>query len=140
MDTKNTTVAFVTDDGTAISAHFGRALYYEVIALQEGKVAERKRLDKAGHHTSGSKDHGGHNEDSGHHQDHKHAVMTAPLSGVDVLIARGMGMGAHQHLLASGIQPILTDARTIDEAIEQFVAGTLQDNPRRLHDHGHGQH
>lgn len=132
METPNSTIAFVTDDGSTISSHFGRALYYEVITLQNGKVADRKRVSKAGHHTFGPEAHGDH----GHHDDHKHAAMTAPLAGVAVLVARGMGMGAQQHLVASGIQPILTDLHTIDEAVEHYVAGTLVDNPHRLHDHG----
>jgi predicted Fe-Mo cluster-binding NifX family protein len=141
MDTKNNTIAFVTDDGKSISAHFGRALYYEVVTVQDGEVAERKRLNKDGHHTFGPDTHEHHSEGHEHNHDHKHATMIAPLAGVNVLIARGMGMGAQQHLLASGIQPILTDAHTIDEAIEQFVAGVLVDNPRRLHNHGpHHQH
>jgi predicted Fe-Mo cluster-binding NifX family protein len=133
MDTSNTTIAFVTDDGTTISSHFGRALYYEIISIQDGKIADRKHVSKAGHHSFGSEAHGEH----GHNDDHKHATMTAPLAGVAVLVARGMGMGAQQHLIGSGIQPILTDLHTIDEAVEHYVAGTLVDNPQRLHAHGH---
>jgi predicted Fe-Mo cluster-binding NifX family protein len=136
METANTTIAFVTDDGSTISSHFGRALYYEMITLQNGKVADRKRVSKAGHHSFGPEAHG----EQGHSDDHKHAAMTAPLAGVAVLIARGMGMGARQHLVASGIHPILTDLHTIDEAVEHYVAGTLVDNPRRLHDHGPQHH
>jgi predicted Fe-Mo cluster-binding NifX family protein len=136
METLNNTIAFVTDDGSTISSHFGRALYYEVITLQDGKVADRKRVSKAGHHSFGPEAHGEH----GHNDDHKHATMTAPLTDVAVLVARGMGMGAQQHLVASGIHPILTDLHTIDEAVEHYVAGTLVDNPRRLHDHGPQHH
>ena len=33
MDTTNIKVAFVTDDGTTISQHFGRARYYEVLTV-----------------------------------------------------------------------------------------------------------
>ena len=132
------TIAFVTDDGSTISSHFGRALYYEVITLQDGKVAERKRVGKAGHHSFGPDAHEGQGQN--HSDDHKHAVMTAPLAGVAILVARGMGMGAQQHLLASGIQPILTDLHTIDEGVEHYIAGTLVDNPRRLHDHGSHHH
>jgi predicted Fe-Mo cluster-binding NifX family protein len=131
MVTANSTIAFVTDDGSTISSHFGRALYYEIITLENGKVADRKRVSKVGHHSFGPEAHSEH----GHHDDHKHAMMTAPLTGVAVLVARGMGMGAQQHLVASGIRPILTDLHTIDEALEHYVAGTLDDNPRRLHDH-----
>jgi predicted Fe-Mo cluster-binding NifX family protein len=135
MDTKNSTIAFVTDDGFSISAHFGRAQYYEIFRLQEGNIMERTRVAKAGHHTWGE---GRHEEGThtGHHQDRKHAAMTAPLDGVSALVARGMGMGAQQHLLASGIEPILTDLHTIDEAVQHFIAGTLVNNPRRLHQHG----
>ncbi len=134
MEARNGTLAFVTDDGTTISSHFGRALYYEVITLHDGRVTDRKHLEKAGHNSFGPDAPGGQGE--GHSDDHKHAVMTAPLTGVTVLVARGMGMGAQQHLLTSGIQPILTDLHTIDEAVEHYLAGTLVDNPGRLHDHG----
>jgi predicted Fe-Mo cluster-binding NifX family protein len=136
METPKSTIAFVTDDGSTISSHFGRALYYEVITLHDGKVTDRKRVSKAGHHSFGPEAH----SEQGHHDDHKHATMTAPIAGVAVLVARGMGMGAQQHLVASGIQPILTDLHTIDEAVEHYIAGTLADNPRRLHDHGPQHH
>ena len=136
METNKTTIAFVTDDGLTISAHFGRAQYYEVVTLQDGQVRQRRRMTKSGHHTyhEATDQHQGGGQGHQHHD--KHAAMTAPLVGVQALIARGMGMGAHQHLLASGIRPILTDLHTIDEAIEQFIQGSLQDNPRRLHQHG----
>jgi len=67
-------------------------------------------------------------------------AMTAPLAGVAALVARGMGMGAQQYLAASGIRPILTDLHTIDEAVQHYLAGTLVNNPQRLHDHGPHQH
>jgi predicted Fe-Mo cluster-binding NifX family protein len=134
MNTRDNIIAFVTDDGSTISAHFGRAHYYEVVTLKDGLVSERRRLSKTGHHSFGHGEHG--HDGQGHHQADKHASMTAPLAGVEALIARGMGLGAHQHLLASGIRPILTDLHTIDEAIQHFVDGGLQDNPQRLHDHG----
>jgi predicted Fe-Mo cluster-binding NifX family protein len=136
METPNSTIAFVTDDGSTISSHFGRALYYEIITLQNGKIADRKRVSKAGHHSFGPEAHGEHS----HNDDHKHAAMTTPIAGVAVLVARGMGMGAQQHLVASGIRPILTDLHTIDEAVQHYVAGTLVDNPQRLHDHGPQHH
>ncbi len=138
MDTARSTIAFVTDDGSTISSHFGRALYYELITVQNGKVTERKRVSKAGHHSFGPGTHGG--QDHDHHDDQKHAVMTAPLAGVAVLVARGMGLGAQQHLVASGVQPVLTDLHGIDEALAHYMAGTLANNPERLHDHGPHQH
>jgi predicted Fe-Mo cluster-binding NifX family protein len=136
MDTKNSTLAFVTDDGTTVSSHFGRALYYEVVTIRNGAITDRKRLEKAAHHASAHGATGGHDADPGH----KHAQMTAPLDGVNVLVARGMGLGAHQHLLSLGIEPLLTDLHTIDEGIENYLAGTLTNNPARVHQHGAHHH
>jgi predicted Fe-Mo cluster-binding NifX family protein len=136
MDARNSTIAFVTDDGTTISSHFGRAIYYEIISLKEGKVVERKRVSKAGHHSFGPEAHGEH----GHNDDHKHATMTAPLTGVAVLVSRGMGMGAQQHLLGMGIQPVLTGLHGIEEAVEHYIAGDLASDERRVHIHGPGHH
>ncbi len=132
MDARNSTIAFVTDDGTTISSHFGRAMYYEIISLKDGKIAERKHVSKAGHHSFGQ--HGDHGHD--HNDDQKHATMTAPLDGVAVLVSRGMGLGAQQHLLGMGIRPVLTGLHAIDEAVEQYVAGTLTSDERRIHAHG----
>jgi predicted Fe-Mo cluster-binding NifX family protein len=134
MDTSKTTIAFVTDDGSTISSHFGRALFYEIVTLEGGKATDRRRVSKAGHHSFGPEAHA-----EGAHE-HKHAVMTAPLTGVAVLVARGMGMGAQQHLLGMGIEPILTELHTIDEAIEHYLAATLVHDARRVHNHGAHHH
>ena len=134
MVTSEQKIAFVTDDGQTISAHFGRALYYEVITIADGKCHQRERRSKAGHHTFSTE------HEHGVSTDHKHGAMTMPLADCQMLIARGMGMGAHQHLLAMGITPVLTDLNTIDEAAEAYLAGKLIDNPKRLHDHGPGHH
>lgn len=148
---QHTKIAFVTDDGNTISAHFGRAQFYEVITLENKQEVRRERLPKAGHHTFGAQEHHahGHGEEgrrSGEHHagdqqghNHKHETMTAVIADCAVLVARGMGMGAHQHLTAAGITPILTDEQTIDAALEQFKKGALTDNRRRLHDHGPGR-
>jgi predicted Fe-Mo cluster-binding NifX family protein len=136
MDTKHSTVAMVTDDGITISAHFGRALHFEIFTFQDGKVVERNRVSKPGHHTWGEGTHGHGGRDGDGHQGWKHAEMTSPLGGVEVVVARGMGRGAQQHLLAAGIEPILTEVRNIEDAVQRYLAGTLVNDPRRLHTHG----
>lgn len=134
-------IAFVTDDGSTISSHFGRAMYYEIITLEGGTVVNRERVPKAGHHTFGAHEHhgdghGGHHH--GHDHDHKHTTMVAPILDCAALVARGMGQGAHVHLASAGIAAILTDEHTIDAALQQYIAGSLASNPKRLHDHGPG--
>ena len=42
-------IAFVTDDEKKISRHFGRAKYYTIITMEDGKIVSRVKRDKMGH-------------------------------------------------------------------------------------------
>lgn len=130
-----TKIAFVTDDGSTISAHFGRAMYYEICTLEGSTVVSRERVPKTGHHSQGQ-----HGSGEAHHHGHghDHGTMISPISDCAVLVARGMGMGAHTALRSMGITPVLADDQTIDGALEKYLAGSLATNDRRLHDHGPG--
>lgn len=131
-----TKIAFVTDDGTTISAHFGRAMFYEILTLEGATVLHRERVPKAGHHAQGSQQDHGHS--TGHSHGHDHGDMISPIRDCNILVARGMGMGAHTALRAVGITPVLADDQTIDAALTKFIDGKLAHNERRLHDHGAG--
>ena len=148
-----TKIAFVTDDGATISSHFGRAMYYEICTLDGTTVVSRERVPKSGHHSQGQHAPGqehqhGHEQEHqhapgqehqhGHGHGHDHGGMISPISDCTVLVARGMGMGAHNALRAMGITPLLADEQTIDAALEKYLAGSLVTNDRRLHDHGPG--
>jgi predicted Fe-Mo cluster-binding NifX family protein len=43
-------IAVVTDDGKMISQHFGRAVHYLVLTVEDGKITRRELRDKPGHH------------------------------------------------------------------------------------------
>jgi len=42
-------IAAITDDGVTISQHFGRAPYYAVLTVEEGRVVRRELREKPGH-------------------------------------------------------------------------------------------
>ena len=144
-------IAAVTDDGKTISAHFGRARYYVVVTIEDGKVTEREMRAKAGHHDFAHGEHeaggGSHERQHGrehsheHDQEHgwdagaqsRHQVMFAAITDCQVLLARGMGQGAYYGLMGAGIRPIVTTVNDINEAVEAFVGGSLEDHPERLH-------
>jgi len=44
-------IAAISDDGTTISQHFGRAPLYVVVTVEEGKIVGQETRDKTGHHT-----------------------------------------------------------------------------------------
>ncbi len=138
MDFKNAAIAIATDDGATVSSHFGKASYYEVLNFADGIVTKRERREKAGHHSFGSAE-GGHEHHSGEAHEHRHQTMVSPVLDCQAVIVRGMGQGAVEHLRRSNLLPVLTGLHTIEEVIGAIASGSLDNDPRRIHQH-HGQH
>lgn len=141
-------IAAVTDDGITISRHFGRAKYYVILTVEEGQIIAREQVVKAAHHGHHHHHHHGHDHNQVHlHDDHdhehndehgedeaaRHADMFTPLQGCDVLLARGMGFGAHIGLNQIGVQPIITEIASIEEAAQAVMNGSIVDHPEKLH-------
>ena len=132
-------IAVVTENGTTICQHFGRAPYYQVVTIQDGKIVSQEKRSKAGHHTEGSQDcHEDHSCHEGKHgmdaeSQAKHAGMLANILDSQVLIAGGMGYGAYESLESSGIEPIITDVEGIDEAVKLYLEGKLVNLMEKLH-------
>jgi predicted Fe-Mo cluster-binding NifX family protein len=132
-------IAVVTENGTTISQHFGRAPYYMVVTVEDGKIVSQERRNKAGHHTADS--HDCHEDPSCHEGKHgmdaasqaKHTGMLANILDSQVLIAGGMGYGAYESLESSGIEPIITDVESIDEAVKLYLEKKLVNLMEKLH-------
>jgi predicted Fe-Mo cluster-binding NifX family protein len=129
-------IAAVTDDGITISQHFGRARYYEVIFIEDGKVVKKERREKLGHHNFAHEDHHHHSSeqhglDSSSHN--KHVSMAEAIKDCSYVLARGMGAGAYRSMMKLNIRPIVTDIKTIDEAIQKVLDGTIIDHTDKLH-------
>jgi len=129
-------IACITDDGRTISAHFGRAPYYAVLTVDEGRVTARELRSKLGHaqfspQESHASQQGLHGADPASHN--RHVSMAAAISDCQVLLCRGMGYGAYQSMQQVGITPIVTDEEDIDMAVQAYLEGRLQDHPERLH-------
>lgn len=132
-----TKIAVVSDDGRNVSAHFGRAGFYLVATIQDGKVIGRKMRPKAGHHVFSAEPHHEEGTSQPHGFDaesqHKHSEMAAPVSDCEAVIAGGMGMGAYQSLQALGLKVIVTDIASVDEAVQAYIDGTIQNLTGKLH-------
>jgi len=130
-------VAAITEDGTTISQHFGRALYYLVVTVEDGKVVSKERRDKAGHHTFAAGQHPDtapgerHGYDAGAQS--RHATMAETVADCQVLLAGGMGWGAYESLKSRGIEPVVTDVESIEEAVKLYLEGKLPNLMERLH-------
>lgn len=130
-------IAVITDDGKTISQHFGRAPYYLVLTIEEGKVIHQELRNKPGHnqyhaqHRAGEGHSDEHGMDSGSHQ--KHIGMAEVIADCKVLLCGGMGMGAYDSLRRLNVQPIITDLREIEVAVQTFIDGKLVDHTELLH-------
>lgn len=130
-------IAAVTEDGTTISQHFGRAHLYFVATIEDGKVVKRETRDKAGHHTFGNQAHPEtapgeqHGYDAGAQT--RHATMAGTISDCQVLICGGMGRGAYDSMKSYNIEAIVTDVENIEEAIGLYLENKLPNLNERLH-------
>ncbi len=134
---QNMKIAVVTDDGKTICQHFGRAQYYMVVTIENGKVISKEQRSKAGHHVAGMQ-HETHAASGTPHgfdanAQASHAGMMANITDCQLVIAGGMGWGAQVSLKQAGIDVHMTDKSNIDEAIQLYIEGKLPNLGERLH-------
>ena len=129
-------IAAVSDDGVTISQHFGRAPFYVVVTVEEGKVVNKETREKAGHHTFAAhhadvKPGERHGYDAGAQV--RHANMVSTISDCQIVLVGGMGWGAYESMKSNNIEPIATDVRDIDDAVQRYIDGKLENLMERLH-------
>ncbi|HDL79036.1 MAG TPA: dinitrogenase iron-molybdenum cofactor biosynthesis protein, partial [Bacteroidetes bacterium] len=56
----------------------------------------------------------------------RHGMMAAEISDCDILIAGGMGSGAYESFKAAGLEVILTDYDSIEEAVTGYIEGKIK--------------
>ncbi len=130
-------IAAITDDGKTISAHFGRAPYYLVCTVEDGKIVHSELRDKVGHRQFAGQPHDEEADPRGHGfgagSEARHASMIAAITDCEALLVRGMGRGAHLALQEANIRPIVTDIETIEAAVQAYLRGDIVDHVERLH-------
>lgn len=133
----NMKIAAITEDGKTISQHFGRAPYYLVLTIEEGKVVSREMRDKMGHSQFHEETHAGESSGVGHGMDaqshNKHISMAQAIADCKALLCGGMGMGAYESMRRLNIRPVVTDLRDIETAVQAFIDGKLIDHTELLH-------
>lgn len=130
-------VAVITDDGETISQHFGRAAYYKVLTIEDGKVIAEEMRDKMGHTHFVTLEHDEPANGQGHGMDatshNKHVNMAETIADCKALICGGMGMGAYDSMRRLNIQPIVTELSNIGDAVQAYIDGKLIDHTEMLH-------
>jgi len=128
-----TRIAFPTDDGTTLCPHFGRAHYYKVVEITDGKVTVSELRDKFAHvHGEEAQ------EGSEPSHDEVHGHMADAAHGCDTIIVGGMGPGAISAMTAAGYTVMQTDMSNLDEIVESYRAGTFVDLAGKVSCHHDG--
>lgn len=126
MENKTFKVAFTTDDSTAISPHFGRANYFEVLQITNGSVTSRETRDKALFH-------GNHNENNLPDHGERHKAIYESIQDCDYVVSGNMGQGIYDFLIENNKKPIITNIRNIEDALAQIITGTIENQLDKLH-------
>lgn len=130
-------IAVVSDDETSISQHFGRALYYVIVQVDNGKIVEKETRSKVVHHNADKQPgpklvhecHHGYGADA--HAKHKGMIET--ISDCQAIISGGMGWGAYESIKNHNIDVVITDIEDIDEAAKLYLEGNLPNLMQKLH-------
>jgi predicted Fe-Mo cluster-binding NifX family protein len=131
-------IAAITEDGKTISQHFGRAPYYLVVTVKDGKIIDREKREKLGHTQFRNEEHNHHHASGGQHgfghgAEKRHHRMSEAITDCEAVLCRGMGRGAFENLKSRGIRPLITDIAQIDDAILAYVEGIIVDHVEKLH-------
>lgn len=125
-------IAFPTDDGKTISAHFGRAPFFVIADVNNDGSAAFERREKAYH---GSQMEHDHHPEGGEEHSSLHQGMFGVITDCQVLIAGGMGEPAYEHAKEAGLNVVLTGEKDIQTAVKLFHENRLASDPRRIHIH-----
>jgi predicted Fe-Mo cluster-binding NifX family protein len=129
-------IAIVSENESTISQHFGRAPFYIIETLENGKVVKKERFERGAAGTCAcghSQTEEPHHSHSGPESAEKHNRMVDPIADCQVLIAGGMGYGAYEALKSRGLQVFITAQSSIQKAVELYSAGKLDNLMERLH-------
>lgn len=111
-------IAIVSNNGKAISKHFGSSRGFVVVEVADGKEINREyRPNRHTDHARGVEHAPG---EHGHH-----GPILAALTDVEVVIGGGMGYRIVADLEQAGKQIFITDELTVNGALGKFLQGTL---------------
>lgn len=118
-------IAFPTEDGQTISAHFGRAPQFVIATIDNAQPVQFEQRSKSYH---GNEEHAHHD-----HHTHDHGGMLSPIADCQILIAGGMGKPAYDSAVSAGLTVIMTSEKSITAALDAFRTNTLGSDLRRVH-------
>jgi len=134
-------IAIPTDDGRTVANHFGRAMYFMIVEIEDGKEVSRKLSENLHarehgnheHHGFGNgrgygHEHGyGNGQGYGHEHGHGHEEVFASVGEIEGVVAVRIGPHMFEDLKEKNIRIYLVRPGTsIDEVVSDMIAGKLR--------------
>jgi predicted Fe-Mo cluster-binding NifX family protein len=114
-------IAVASQNRKEITTHTGRCRKFWIYQIENDAVAGKELLELP-------------KEQSFHESS---PLAHSPLDNVQVLIAGGMGSGLARRLQERNIRALITKETDPDQAVKDFLNGTLKTEPFEPHEHGH---
>lgn len=117
MDLK---IAVASDDGLKIAKHFGKSKGFKIFEIKENKIISKNYRKNIGNNT-------------GECHSCSHKIIIKNLSDCNIVISYGMGYDIYNDLLDNNIRPIVTEEKSVDDAIKKFINSGLVNRTDKLH-------
>ncbi|MFA5924452.1 MAG: NifB/NifX family molybdenum-iron cluster-binding protein [Methylococcaceae bacterium] len=114
-------IAVASQNRKEITGHSGRCRKFWIYQIENDAIATKELLELP-------------KEQSFHESS---PLEPSPLDHVQALIAGGMGSGLVRRLQEKNIQALITKETNPDQAVNDFLNGTLKTEPSEPHEHGH---
>jgi predicted Fe-Mo cluster-binding NifX family protein len=114
-------IAVATNNVETIAGHVGRCKGFLVYEIEDQKINRIELRDYTfTHHTQG--DH----HDEHHGGGHRHGRLVEGLGDCNYLIFKSGGWRMIENLKENNIEPILTNEKFTDDAVNKFLNGKLE--------------
>lgn len=113
-------IAIASDDKITISHHFGRAQGFSIFEIDKNKILSQEYRANNG-------------KSNGNCGSCNHAMMIDNIKDCQVVISYGMGKKIYNDLTSNNISAIVTEEKTVKEALEKFMKDDLKNRIDKLH-------
>jgi predicted Fe-Mo cluster-binding NifX family protein len=113
-------IAIASDDKKTIAHHFGRALGFMIFDIQDSKIMSEEYRENIG-------------KSNGTCGSCNHSAMINNIKDCEAVISFGMGQHIFDDLKENRIKAIVTEEKTVKDALEKFLSNELENRIEKLH-------
>lgn len=127
-------IAIATNDQNRVTGHIGKCRAFMVYEIDGEKIVSKElRENNFTNHRRGGEHHHSHGEGGGH----RHTHLIEGLKDCKYLISSGGGWRVVEDLKQHNISTLFTEVEMIEDAVNMFIKGELNNETNLVCDHNH---